>query len=264
MEHQLDINGKSFFVRDEGTGPVLVLVHGFPLDHTMWKQQISGLSDCCRVLAIDLRGFGQSTGPVDGLTMKDFADDVAEILVALDIEEPVTFCGLSMGGYVAWQFWEHHRDQLAKLILCDTKAVADDAAGKENREQVAQRVLKYGMDFLGAFMSGKLFAKRTQSERHHIVEQTTKVIRESSAKTVAAASRAMANRPDFTDRLADIDVPTLVIVGEEDSISTVAEMQSIANALPHATIEVIPDAGHMAPLEAPGPTNTAIRAFLKL
>lgn len=262
MEHQLDINGKSFFVRDEGTGPVLVLVHGFPLDHTMWREQVEGLSNCCRVLAIDLRGFGKSTGPVDGISMKDFADDVAEILTALNIDESVTFCGLSMGGYIAWQFWEHHRDRLSKLILCDTKAIGDDDAGKETREKVAQRVLQSGPEFLTAIMSGKLFAKRTLEEKSEIVNEVLQVIRNTRGENVAAASRAMAARPDFTSRLSEIDVPTLVIVGEEDAISTADEMQSIANEIPQATIEIIPNAGHMAPLEAPEATNSAIRSFL--
>src|SRR5689334_18519351 len=124
----ISFGSASLHVVDQGRGQPLLLVHGFPLDHTMWRGQIDALSKTHRVLAPDLRGFGKSS-PVGGddavLTMAQLADDLATMLTALQITEPVTFCGLSMGGYVAWQFAARHTGLLRRLILCDTKAAAD-------------------------------------------------------------------------------------------------------------------------------------------
>src|SRR5438477_10780764 len=121
----LEVQNVRFNVIDRGRGTPLVLVHGYPLDHSMWQGQIEGLSDMCRVIAPDLRGFGKSSVTPGVVTMEQMADDVAALLDELSITERIIFCGLSMGGYVAWQFAFRHRPRLAKLILCDTRAVAD-------------------------------------------------------------------------------------------------------------------------------------------
>src|SRR5688500_5812427 len=124
----ISIGSSSFHVLEQGRGQLLLLVHGFPLDHTMWRAQVSDLAQDHRVIAPDLRGFGQSS-PITAddavVTMAQYADDLAALLCALNINEPVTFCGFSMGGYIAWQFAARHANQLGRLILCDTKAAAD-------------------------------------------------------------------------------------------------------------------------------------------
>src|SRR4051812_47482628 len=116
----LDLN-----VVQRGNGTPLLLAHGYPLDHTMWRGQLDGLADGCRVIAPDLRGFGASGVTPGVVTMEQLADDMARLLEALQIKDPIVFCGLSMGGYVAWQFALRHRPRLARLILCDTRAMAD-------------------------------------------------------------------------------------------------------------------------------------------
>ena len=107
----------------------LLLVHGFPLDHTMWAAQIEAISSRCRVIAPDLRGFGRSPPAGERTTMEQFADDLAGLLDAIGISEPVVYCGLSMGGYIGWQFWRKHANRLRGLILCDTRATADSPRG---------------------------------------------------------------------------------------------------------------------------------------
>src|SRR4051812_14800581 len=123
----LTVNQASLHVVDEGSGPPLLLVHGFPLDHSMWRHQIAHFAATHRVIAPDLRGFGRSSVTPGVVTMKQFADDLAAILPALGENRPVVLCGLSMGGYVAWQFVEHHPSKLAALIVCDSKAATDSA-----------------------------------------------------------------------------------------------------------------------------------------
>jgi pimeloyl-ACP methyl ester carboxylesterase len=256
------VNGTELHVVDRGEGPPLLFVHGFPLDHTMWRGQIDHFAATHRVIASDLRGFGQSVVTDEPVTMAIYADDLAALLDALGVTEPVCLCGLSMGGYIAWAFVERHRERLGSLILCDTRAAADGAAARKTREETALRVLAEGPAFLADGMIEKLFTKTTRTERPELITQTQEVIRNTSPIAIAAASRAMAARPDVTSRLGSIDVPALLLVGEHDAISPPSEMRDMAAALPRATFVEIADAGHMAPLEHPTPVNAAIEHFL--
>ena len=258
---QIHLNDIRVHVEDQGHGPPLVLVHGFPLDHTMWLGQIHGLADEFRVIAPDLRGFGRSD-VTDGLvTMEQFADDLAGMLDAMGIDQPVTLCGLSMGGYVGWQFWQRHADRLRALIQCDTRAVADPPDVAQARRENAERVLVEGTGFLVEGMMDKLFAPRSRTDLRDVVEATRRVMLESSPAGVVAALLGMAARLDSTHILTELDLPTLVVCGRHDVISTVEEMRTIAAAMPRAQFVEIEDAGHMSPLEAPSPFNDAVRAF---
>lgn len=259
---RIRINDIHLNVLDEGQGPPLLLVHGFPLDHTMWREQVRHFRGTRRVIAPDLRGFGDSDVTPGTVTMQRHADDLAHLLDALRVKEPVCLCGLSMGGYIAWQFAQLHRGKLGSLILCDTKAGADDEAGRKTREQVATRVLKQGPDFIATSMPEKLFSKKTLSDRGAIVTEIQTVIRRTKPEGIAAAARGMAARPDVTSLLPSLDVPTLVICGEEDAITPAEGMQKMAAAIPGAQYVAIAGAGHMAPLEDPAAVNAAIDSFL--
>jgi len=262
MMKTLSVNGTELATIDQGTGTPLVLVHGFPLDHTMWDAQVQALSEQYRVIAPDLRGFGQSGVTEGKVTMEQFADDVASLLDALEVEEPVVFCGLSMGGYVAWQFWRKYTERVRALVLCDTRAVADAPEAAAGRLETADRVLREGPAPLVDTMTPKLFAKATFENSPQIVESARRVMLSSSREGIAAAARGMAERPDVASLLADITCPTLVLVGELDVISPPAEMRAIAEAIPRARFVPIAGAGHMAPLENPAEVNAAMLAFL--
>jgi 3-oxoadipate enol-lactonase len=247
---------------DRGKGTTLVLVHGYPLDHTMWQGQIDGLAGVCRVIAPDLRGFGASEVVPGTATMQQMADDVAALLDALGVETPVAFCGLSMGGYVAWQFALRHRSRLAKLVLCDTRAIADSPEASQSRRQTAAKVLAEGSAVAADALLPKLFAPETQREQPQLVENTRQVILRTDPQGIAAALLGMAERPDVSGQLASLDVPALVLCGEHDAIAPPDEMRQIAAALPRGQFVLIPAAGHMAPLERPQAANAAIREFV--
>ena len=248
---------------ERGRGLPLLLVHGFPLDYTMWQGQLEGLADRYRVIAPDLRGFGQS-GVTAGLaTMPRMADDLAQLLEGLAIHEPVALCGLSMGGYVAWQFGLRHRERLARLILCDTRAVGDAPEAAANRIGLADRVQKEGPAFVAETMIPKLFAPATIEAKAPCVEATRQVILRTNPQGIAAASRGMAQRPDVTPWLARFDMPALVVCGQHDAISKPDEMRGIAERMPSARFVEIAGAGHMAPLEKPAEVNAVIREFLE-
>jgi pimeloyl-ACP methyl ester carboxylesterase len=250
-------------VHVSGDGQPLLLVHGFPLDHTMWQAQIDALADRCHVIAPDLRGFGGSGTAGDVLTMQALADDLAALLDAMSIDRPVVLCGLSMGGYVAWQFLQRHPGRLAKLVLCDTRAAADSHTAAQGRLAMAERVLKEGPAFVAETMLPKLFAERARRENPAVVEATRRVILATAPATIAAAQRGMAQRSDATPMLPQIRLPTLLICGREDAITPLDEMRGVAQAIPGAQLVEVAGAGHMAPLEAPDEVNAALRRFLQ-
>lgn len=256
------VNGVELAFIDRGAGSPIVLVHGFPLDHTMWDAQINALSEKHRVIVPDLRGFGRS-GVTDAVvTMEQFADDLAALLDALTVEEPVVLCGLSMGGYIALQFWRKYQSRLRGLIFCDTRAANDTRETAAARLEMADRVLREGPAPLVEGMVPKLFAPATVQQRPEVVEALRRVMMASDPKGIAAAARGMAQRPDVTERLGQIECPTLVVVGELDAISTTEEMLSVARAIPHGQFVEIPGSGHMSTIEKPAEVNAAILEFL--
>lgn len=261
MKH-LTVNGADLACVDCGSGAPLVLVHGFPLNHAMWGEQIRALSAKRRVIAPDLRGFGASGPPGDKLTMDQFADDLAALLDGLGVAEPVALCGLSMGGYVAWQFWHRHRARLRALILCDTRAAADTPETAANRLLLAERVMREGPASILETMLPRLTAASTAQRRPEVIEALRQMILTCDPKAIAAASRGMAERPDMTPLLCHIDLPTLVLVGECDAISTPGEMRAIADAIPGSRFRTVASAGHIAPMENPAEVSAAIGAFL--
>lgn len=248
---------------ERGSGPVLLLVHGFPLDHSMWSGQMEPLSATHRVIATDLRGFGASSVTAGTATMAQFADDLAGLLDALQITQPVIFCGLSMGGYVAWQFALRHRGRLAKLILADTRAIADSPDAAAGRLKTAEKVLAEGAQVVADAMLPKLFAPEAPAKQPAIVAATKAVMLKTSPVGIAAALRGMAEREDFSSRLSEFNVPALVICGQHDAIAPPAEMRGIAEKLPQGKYVEIAGAGHMAPLEDPAEVNRAIADFAR-
>lgn len=261
--NRIGVGDVELHVVERGSGPALLMVHGFPLDHSMWQKQLEGLSEVCRVIAPDLRGFGQSTSGTSGtVTMERYADDLAGLLDALGVREPVVFCGLSMGGYVAWQFWRKYPSRVRALILCDTRASADTAAAARERLSSAQNVLENGLGKLAEFMAGKLFSDATRRDQPNLVEGIREQILKASPQAVAAALRGMAERPDVRDELPTVHVPALVICGEDDGITPPDEMRRMAASMPQASYVEVPHAGHLAPLENPTIVNSAILQFL--
>jgi pimeloyl-ACP methyl ester carboxylesterase len=251
---------------DEGTGAPVLLVHGFPLDHTMWGAQIAALSGRARVIAPDLRGFGQTPlAPGDaerGISMEAYADDLAELLDTLAIRQPIVLVGFSMGGYVAWRFLRKYGARLRALVQCDTRARADTEEARAGRMKMAEHVAEWGSGRIAEMMGPKLFAPATFEKQPEVVAAMRVTVERTPPAGIAAAQRGMAARPDVTSWLSTIQVPTLVLVGELDAISPPAEMKEIADAIPGAEFVVIPRAGHMTTMEEPAAVNGAIANFL--
>jgi len=259
----LPVYGTEICFDDCGDGTPLVLVHGFPLDRTMWSEQLDQLSGCCRVITPDMRGFGQSPVQGDITTIEQMADDLAGLLDALGIHEPVVLGGLSMGGYVAFQFWRKYAARLRGLILCDTKAEADTPEVAAGRLVTAERLLCEGLAPIADAMLPKLFSEATRQRHSEIIERVRRSILAADPRGIAAAARGMAERPDMTASLGQIQCPTLVLVGQNDPLSPPAMMRAMSEAIPNAEFVEIANASHMAPLENPAEANAAICGFMQ-
>ena len=194
--------------------------------------------------------------------MEQYADDLALLLDALEITEPVAFCGLSMGGYIGWQFWKRHRAKLACLIACDTRAAADSPDAAHYRRTTAANVLTGGLQELVGGMLPKLFSPDTFETDPKLVKIIEQQMLSSPSKGVAAALRGMAERPDVTSWLSQIDVPTLLICGTDDAITPAEEMHEVAAEIPGSRYAEVESAGHLSPLEQSELVNEVIREFL--
>jgi len=250
-------NGHTFFYREQGTGDVALFVHGFPLDSTMWLEQLRDLSDIRRCIAPDLRGFGWSAPSVRPVvTMEDHADDLVAMLDALAVDR-VDLVGLSMGGYVGLAFAERHPDRLRSLALVDTKSVEDGADAKAGRIAAAERVAAEGREALAHDMLGVLVA---DSASAWVRARVRTMIEATPVETIVAALEGMRLRPDRTSVLAGLEVPVGVIVGEHDVLSPVADADHMAVSA-GGPLTVVPDAGHMAPIESPAAVADALRSL---
>jgi pimeloyl-ACP methyl ester carboxylesterase len=247
-----------YFV-DEGRGDPIVLLHAFPLDGAMWDAERVELSKSRRVVVPDLRGFGRSGTMSPPSSVDDHADDVVGILDKLGIER-ATVAGLSMGGYVAFALVRRHPQRLARLILADTRAAADSPEGRRARDENMALVARAGVAPLVELLLPKLLSANAPPR---VVARVRALGGQQTAAGLMSALAAMRDRPDSTSLLAGIAVPSLVIVGEADSISPPAEARVIAAALPAGELSVIAGVGHLANLESPPQFMAAMRKFLE-
>lgn len=232
----------------------------------MWQPQMAFFAETHRCIAPDLRGHGETTytGPKLGagqVNMDGMADDLAALLDHLRIEKAIV-CGLSMGGYVAFSLWRRHASRISKLILADTKAAPDSAEAKANRMRQAELAAKEGVKPIANAMLPKLIAPQVVGT---VLDATVRRMMETTrADEIVPTLHALADRADSVPTLATINVPTLVLVGEQDAIASVKEAQAMQAGIgAHASLVVIPSAGHMSNLEQPQTFNAAMARFLR-
>lgn len=241
----------------------LLLIHGYPLNNTLWDMQVGDLCDIARIITPDLRGFGQ-TPPAGGpISVGTYADDCARLLDDLGFDGPVVVGGLSMGGYVAFEFCRRHPERVMGLILAATKAGADSDEAKKARDTAADKARNEGVGPIAEGMLPKLFAPANFENNPELVDFLRGMMNESSVEGVVGALEAMRDRPDSTPDLPNLDVPTLVIHGADDQLIPRAEAEAMADALPDATLTIAGDAGHLPCLEQPEFFNDTVREFLE-
>jgi pimeloyl-ACP methyl ester carboxylesterase len=263
--HSLTIGDTPFAVHTRGSGIPLLLLHAFPLDHGMWEAQ-EPLAESVRIIAPDQRGFGGTPDEPPIASIAAMADDAVAVLDALHVAEPAFVCGVSMGGYVAQHVAARHPERVRGLILCDTKLDADTPQARAGRAGLAAKVGRRGAGLLADTMLGTLLAQsdeaRSQPRRAAIEELLRQTIARQTAATIQAALFAMGDRPDMADTIGGLAIPTLLVVGEEDTFTPPAIMERMESILPDARLLIVPRAGHLVPLEAPEVFNAAVLEFL--
>ena len=249
------------FYEQIGAGPDLVLLHPFPAHHGIWMPVAEALASRYRLLLPDLRGHGDSQVGEGPATMEKHAADVLNVCQAAGVRRAL-FAGNSIGGYVLFEFWRRYRDRVAALILCDTRAQADTPEARARRLQSAEDVLRRGTEPFIESMLPKLLGKTTFANRPDVVDAVRRMAMKMSPAGIAAVQRGMAERPDSLPTLATVDVPTLIMVGDEDTVSPPADAELMRAHIRGSTLRVVPRAGHYPPFEQPEVCTAAIREFL--
>lgn len=252
------ISGAKLFYRDEGAGQPLLLIHAFPLNSMMWEPQIAALAPSMRVIAADLPGFGHSNYASGDSSLDRYADTLMSLLDHLELDR-AAIAGLSMGGYIALALLRRHPQRISALVLADTKAGADSEEAKAKRAENAEIALTQGQDAIAERMLPTLLSPDAPAQ---LSAQVREFIRANSREGTAAALRAMARRPDSSDLLAGINVPTAVIVGERDTVTPPAEAEKLASAIGGASLTIIPGAAHLSNMEQPEAFNQALLRLL--
>jgi pimeloyl-ACP methyl ester carboxylesterase len=246
---------------DQGGGTPLVLLHGFPFDRSMWRGQARDLGATCRVIAPDLRGQGETPLGDATLTMGEMAEDVAALLDGLGVGR-VVLGGLSMGGYVAFEFLRRFPRRVRALVLADTRPQADTDEARSTREETARRALSDGMAPIADSMLPKLLSANTREGRPDVVERVRAMMLGASPEGAAAALRAMAVRRDQTDLLPEIDVPVLILVGVEDPITPPSDAEAMAAKIKGSRLVRIEGAAHLSNVERPEEFDRALAEFV--
>jgi len=254
------INGIDIGYDDIGTGLPVLFAHAFPLNRTMWAPQVSALVERCRCIAPDFRGFGETAaqGPY---TMAQYADDLAALLDHLRIDQ-VVLVGCSMGGYAAFAFWSRHATRVRALVLADTRPGADSDEARGLRRQLIELTRAEGATAVANLQVAKLVGKTTREKQPDTYDGVHRMMAQAKPDAIVGALEAMMSRPDSTPLLATITVPTLIVVGEEDTLTPVAESRAMHSHIPGSRLEIVAAAGHLSNMERPAAFNHVLTEFL--
>lgn len=255
------LNGLFVYLEGKSNARPVLFIHGFPYEHLMWKAQVDEFSKDYFCAGYDIRGLGESPAGDGQFTMESFVDDLEMIVGDLGLEKPV-LCGLSMGGYISLRALERMPESFSAVILCDTRSEADDNEGKLRRAAAIKRInteglAPYARDFMATCFSDH-YKKNHQGELQKKIEKSSRF----NPAGVKGCLIAMLSRTDTTESLEKIEIPALLICGEEDALTPPSAMREMSRKIKKAEFVPIRRAGHMSPIENPEEVNRAIRIFL--
>lgn len=260
MQH-ITSDDAEIFYDITGSGPAVVLLHPFPVHHEFWQPVVQMLSSRYCLIMPDLRGHGESLLGNGPATMRKHAADVARVMDAAGVDR-APLIGVSIGGYTIFEFWRRSRDRVTALALCNTKPQADTPETRANRLQVADDVLQRGTEPFFESMIPRLLGETTRRSRPDLVQAALRMMRKMSAENVAGVQRGMADRPDSVSTLKTITVPTLIITGDEDTMTGLPEAELMRKNIPGSQMKIVAKAGHYSPWEQPEEVGKLLRQFL--
>ncbi len=250
---------------DEGKTktPVIILIHGFPLNKSMWHKQIGELKENFRVIAYDIRGHGNSHSGEESFSIELFVSDLLSLMDTLKVEEAI-ICGFSMGGYIALNAIVNHSERFSALVLCDTNCKADTPEAKEKRMKAIESIKDKGLEEYANASLKKLFAPLSFSKHKDEIAIVKEMIMKTSKKSIYKALHALAERSETCTKLQEIKVPVLIMVGKEDEITPPDVAQFMHEKIKGSTIHIIEHAGHVSNMENPKEFNIQLNDFLSL
>jgi 3-oxoadipate enol-lactonase len=260
MEHLKSLDAEIFY-EVRGSGPPVVLLHPFPANHVFWQPAVQALASRYQLLLPDLRGHGDSEVGEGPATMAKHAVDLVRLLDQQDIRRAI-FVGVSIGGYVLFEFCRRSSARVAALVLANTKAQADTAEGRATRLEAAARVMEHGTDPFFRSMLPKLLGETTRETRPDLVQGALSMMQKMSPQDVAMVQRGMAERRDSAEVLSTIHVPTLILTGDEDVLTGVGDAQFIEKHIPGSQMKVVAKAGHYSAWEQPEEVGRILRQFV--
>lgn len=258
---ETSINSLKVFTSGRKENPSIIFVHGFPFDHSMWNNQVEELKDKYFCVTYDVRGLGASPAGDGQYTLESFVDDLESIIQMLKLNSPV-LCGLSMGGYISLRALERIPNKFKAAILCDTRSESDTNEGKLKRAAAIKLINTNGVkEFVSGFVPNcfsENFMKQNSDIYLAIVERSMA----SNPIAVKGCLLAMSGRTDTSSSLSTLKIPVLVLCGDDDKLTPPSVMKSMADKIPASKFSIVPNAGHMSPVENPDFVNKQINSFL--
>ncbi|MDD8018289.1 MAG: alpha/beta fold hydrolase [Bacteroidota bacterium] len=246
------------------TAAPIIFIHGFPFSHKMWAfpgGQTEALSGTHRVIAYDVRGHGESEVGTGHYSIEFFVDDLIGLMNQLTIPKAI-LCGLSMGGYIALRAVERHADRISGLVLCDTRSEADPNEARVKRAQAIKEIQENGMKQYAENYVKNVFAPESLQQKAEAVRMIQSIIERTSPISIYGTLMALASRTDTTAALPFITCPTLILVGEKDTLTPPTAAQAMKDKIPNAQLFLIPKAAHMSNVENPEDFNTHLVEFV--
>lgn len=260
----ITINNLTVSYSDQGPAdaPVIIFIHGFPLNKSMWDMQAEALKDNYRVIAYDIRGHGNSDPGIDEFFIELFVNDLWQFMEKLGIEKAI-LCGLSLGGYIALNAVLKYPDRFDSLILNDTQCIADTSEIKENRCLAITRIMNDGVEQYADEIIENLFAPESFARKKNEIIAVKEMIISTPKQSLCNTLRALAERKETCDRLPEISIPVLIMVGKEDKITPIAAARQMHEKILNSTLKIIQHAGHLSNLENPPEFNFQLVKFLE-
>lgn len=249
---------------DQGpdTAPVIIFIHGFPFNKTMWQAQTEALKQEYRIITFDIRGHGHSEPGRKRVTIELLANDLIFIMDKLFIEK-ATLCGLSMGGYIALNTVTRYPERVAGLVLCDTNCIEDTEETREKRMKAIENIRKHGREKYAEESIKNLLSEKSFTTNHEAVARVDGMIKNTHINTLIHTLQALAQRTETCSKLAEVNVPALLLVGEDDKVTPPDAARAMKEKLKDSRLQIIKDAGHVSNLEQPDEFNKHLKDFLK-
>ncbi|ABG59568.1 alpha/beta fold hydrolase [Cytophaga hutchinsonii] len=258
----IKINNLEVSYNDVGEGTIpIIFIHGFPFDKTMWQRQMYFLKSSNRVIAYDLKGFGESKEQIASLTIEMFTEDLIAFMNALHIDKAI-LCGLSMGGYIVLNAVKKYPERFEALILSDTQCIADTAEAKEKRYKAIDEINENGVHAFNEKFIKSIFHTDSLIKKKEVIETLRINMQSNTRRSMTRVLAALAERTETCSEIHNIQIPTLIICGREDAVTPLSQSESMHEAIKGSMLRVIDNAGHVSNLEQPHTFNKHLQEFL--